>query len=323
MLHRATAILVLALLHLGLAACGSSDNPSKTRGDDAAPAERTRPLVVCTTPIVADLLREIGGERIEVVGLIQPGVDPHLWTPTRTDIITILEADAVALNGLMLEGRIGDSIARAESLNRPVLRVAQTISRDDLLTDHRRATYFDPHIWMDPILWGETAAPTAAFLARVAPAHADEFRARAEAFQRSAQELERECRLALAAIPYQSRLLVTAHDAFEYFGRRFDLKVRGIQGLSTESEASIADIEHLVAEISQKQIPSAFIETTVSDRTVRALVEGCKGVGHDLGIGEPLYSDSLGRLGSAEGTWIGMMRYNTRVIAESLTGSGR
>jgi manganese/zinc/iron transport system substrate-binding protein len=128
-------------------------------------------------------------------------------------------------------------------------------------------------------------------------------------------------RFALASIPRANRTLVSAHDAFEYYGRRFDIDVRGIQGLSTESEASIADIEQLVAEIVERKIPSAFIETTVSDRTVRALVEGCASIGHDLRIGDPLYSDSLGRLGTPEGTWAGMIRHNTRVIAESLGGT--
>jgi len=305
---------------LALSACGGPSEPAANAGAAAKPASGL-PVLVATTPIVADVVRSVVGTHAEVITLIGPGVDPHLWTPTRTDILQILDADAVFLNGLMLEGRIGDSIARVENMKRPVLRLAQTIDRSELLTDPRRASYFDPHIWMDPVLWGRTAAPVAELLAGLMPKHADEFRENARRYAAAADELARECALALASIPRANRTLVSAHDAFEYYGRRFDIDVRGIQGLSTESEASIADIEQLVAEIVERKIPSAFIETTVSDRTVRALVEGCASIGHDLRIGDPLYSDSLGRLGTPEGTWAGMIRHNTRVIAESLGGT--
>ena len=321
MLHRAAHPLVSLLLALiasfAATGCGGgSDRPAVP----GAPARETPglPLLVATTPMVADVVRNVAGPHAEVVALIGPGVDPHLWTPTRTDILRILDADAVFLNGLMLEGRVGDSIARVESAGRPVLRIAQALDKSELLTDPARSSYFDPHVWMDPLLWAKTAAPVARVLAELVPAHADAFFANARAFEAKAAALERECAAMLATIPRELRTLVSAHDAFEYYGRRFDLEVRGIQGLSTESEASIADIEQLVAEISQKRISAAFIETTVSDRTVRSLVEGCASLGHDLHIGDPLYSDSLGRPGTPEGTWEGMLRHNTRVIAENL-----
>jgi len=305
---------------VALASCGDGPTPAASAGATAKPASGL-PVIVATTPIVADVVRSVAGPHAEVVTLIGPGVDPHLWTPTRTDILQILDADAVFLNGLMLEGRIGDSIARVESMRRPVLRVAQTIDRKDLLTDPKRASYFDPHIWMDPVIWGQTAAPVAELLAGLMPSQAETFRENARQYKAAADAVATECARALSTIPRANRTLVSAHDAFEYYGRRFELDVRGIQGLSTESEASIADIEHLVAEITERRIPTAFIETTVSDRTVRALVEGCASIGHDLRIGEPLYSDSLGRPGTTEGTWIGMIRHNTRIIVESLGGS--
>jgi len=309
-----------AFLLACLAGCDGSTGPSANAGPGARPASGL-PTLVATTPMVADVVRSVVGPHAEVITLIGPGVDPHLWTPTRTDVLQILDADAVFINGLMLEGRIGDSIARVETMKRPVLRLAQTIDRKDLLTDPRRASYFDPHIWMDPVIWGRTAQPVAELLAGVMPRHADEFRENARRYASAANALAEECARALSTIPRANRTLISAHDAFEYYGRRFELDVRGIQGLSTESEASIADIEQLVAEISERRVPTAFVETTVSDRTVRALVEGCASIGHELRIGEALFSDSLGRPGTPEGTWMGMIRHNTRVIVTSLGGN--
>lgn len=306
------ATLVLAFV----AGCGDA---AQSRGAaDAQPVARTRPLLVCTTPMVADVVAHVAGDFAEVEALIGPGVDPHLWTPTRTDVLRILEADAVFLNGLTLEGRIGDSVARVENLGRPVLRIAQTIDRAELLTDARRASYFDPHIWMDPTLWGQTATPVATVLSTLMPEHKAAFEANAANYAARAATVQVACQDLLARIPEGRRELVSAHDAFHYFGRRFNLQVRAIQGLSTESEASIADVENLVAQLVARKIPTAFIETTVSDRTVRALVEGCASIGHQLKIGAPLYSDSLGNPGGPEGTWEGMMLHNARVIAESL-----
>jgi manganese/zinc/iron transport system substrate-binding protein len=303
-----------------LASCGGPSEPAANAGAGARPSSGL-PTLVATTPMVADVVRNVVGPHAEVITLIGPGVDPHLWTPTRTDVLQILDADAVFINGLMLEGRIGDSIARVETMKRPVLRIAQTVDRKELLTDPRRASYFDPHIWMDPVIWGRTALPVAELLAGVIPKHADEFRENARRYAEAADALAEECARALRTIPRTNRTLISAHDAFEYYGRRFELDVRGIQGLSTESEASIADIEQLVAEIVERRVPTAFVETTVSDRTVRALVEGCASIGHELRIGEALYSDSLGRPGTPEGTWLGMIRHNTRVIVGSLGGN--
>ena len=313
MLHR-LALTTLSLLATLLVACGGPAPSSAT----TAPKERERPLLVCTTPMVADVVRNVAGGHADVETLIAPGVDPHLWTPTRSDILRILEADAVFMNGLTLEGRVGDSISRAENQKRPVLRLAQSVDRTRLLVDAQRASYFDPHIWMDPTLWGETAQPVADLLAGLMPAHKADFDANAATYRARASELDAACARILSAIPRDLRELISAHDAFHYFGRRFELDVRAIQGLSTESEASIADLENLVANIAARKIPVAFIETTVSDRTVRALVEGCASIGHDLAIGAPLYSDSLGRLGTPEGTWEGMMLHNATVIADAL-----
>ena len=307
-------------LALALAACDGGAS-STTAAGDPRPA-RAKPLVVATTPMVGDIVRAIGGDRVDLVVLIAPGTDPHLWTPTRNEVLKVLEADAVFMNGLMLEGRAGESFARVELSGRPVVRVAETLAKSDLLTDQANPSHFDPHVWMDPVLWAKTAPAVRDTLAKIDPDGKDTFDKNLATFETDAAALDRDCALAINTIPFAQRTLVTAHDAFGYFGRRYGLAVRGIQGISTESEPSLGDIEDLVAKISDERVPAIFIETTVSDRTVRAVVDGCAARGHELKIGEALYSDSLGRAGSPEGTWTGMLRHNAKSIANALGGRG-
>lgn len=305
---------------LALTACDGGAS-STTAAGDPRPA-RAKPLVVATTPMVGDLVRAIGGERVELVVLIAPGTDPHLWTPTRNEVLQVLEADAVFMNGLMLEGRAGESFARVELSGRPVLRVAESLPKSDLLTDQANPSHFDPHVWMDPVLWAKTAPAVRDTLAKIDPDGKAAFDGNLAAFEAANAALDRDCSLAINTIPAAQRTLVTAHDAFGYFGRRYGLTVRGIQGISTESEPSLGDIEKLVAMICDERVPAIFVETTVSDRTVRAVVDGCAAKGHELKIGDALYSDSLGRAGSAEGTWAGMLRHNATSIANALGGRG-
>lgn len=315
-----TRLLAGFLAALSLAACGGGTS-STTAAGDPRPA-RDKPLVVATTPMVGDLVRAIGGDRVGLVVLIAPGSDPHLWTPTRSEVLQVLDADAVFMNGLMLEGRAGDSFARVELSGRPVVRVAETLAKSDLLTDQANPSHFDPHVWMDPVLWAKTAPAVRDALAKIDPDGKPAFDKNLATFEADAAALDRDCALAIDSIPAAQRTLVTAHDAFGYFGRRYGLAVRGIQGISTESEPSLGDIEALVGQIAEERIPAIFVETTVSDRTVRAVVDGCAAKGHELKVGEALYSDSLGRTGSPEGTWTGMLRHNAKSIANALGGRG-
>ena len=311
-----------AVILVFVAGCGgSSPQPTTTAGGDSRPA-REKLLSVCTTPMVGDVVRAVAGDRAEIVTLLGPGVDPHLWSPTRSDVLQILGADAVFLSGLMLEGRAGDSFARVGQSGRPVVRIAESLPKSDLLLDVANSSHFDPHVWMDPILWAKTATSVRDALSTIDPDGKDTFATNTAAFEAEAAKLDSACALAVGSIPFAQRMLVTAHDAFGYFGRRYGLEVRGIQGISTESEASIADIERLVNEICERRVPTVFVETTVTDRAVRALVEGCAARGHEVQIGDALYSDSLGRGGSPEGTWIGMVRHNANSIANGLGGRG-
>lgn len=318
--RRAAFRAIAALALAALSACGSGgDAPQTTAGGDPRP-ERERILVVCTTGIVGDLVRSVAGEHAEVVVLMAPGTDPHLWSPTRNDVLRILEADAVFMNGLLLEGRAGDAFARVETSGRPVVRLAESLPRGELLTDPENPSSFDPHIWMDPILWARTAPAAAAALSKAAPEHAAAFAENATRLAAACDALDREIRIELSAIPTPRRTLVTAHDAFRYFGRRYDLAVRGVQGVSTESEPSLAAIEALVAELSDAGIGAIFAESTVSDRSVRAIVDGCAARGHEVRVGEPLHSDALGPPASDAATWQGMLRHNAKAVAAGLGG---
>lgn len=303
-----------------LAACGSAnEQPTTTAAGDPRP-EREKPLVVCTTGMVGDLVRSVAGDHAEIVVLMAPGTDPHLWTPTRTDVLRILDADAVFMNGLLLEGRAGDAFARVETSGRPVVRLAESLDRRELLTDPANPSHFDPHVWMDPVLWAKTAPAVAVALTKVSPDHAKDFNAGATRIAAEADALDREIKIELAPIVAGQRLLVSAHDAFGYFGRRYDLEVRGLQGISTESEPSLAAIEALVDEMCEKSIPAIFGETTVSNRSLQAIVDGCAARDHEVRMGESLYSDSLGAASTAGATWAGMLRHNARSIAAGLGG---
>jgi manganese/zinc/iron transport system substrate-binding protein len=324
---RRHAVLLAATATLLPWGCGDgAARDGSPRGDRApvpgAPAreEPAKLLVVATTPMAGDLVRAVAGEHAEVVDLVPRGTDPHLWTPTRSDILRLLDADAVFLNGLLLEGRAGDAFGRVEASGRPVVRLAETLPRQDLLTDPANPSQFDPHVWMDPVLWAATAPAVADALASIAPAHREEFDRRAGRLAAEADELDAEIARMTGSIPVAFRTLVTAHDAFGYFGRRYGLEVRGVQGVSTESEASLAEVEALVAFLVEARIPAVFAETTVADRSVRAIVEGAAAAGHEVRLGEPLHSDSTGPAGSPEGTWTGMLRHNARAITRALGG---
>lgn len=326
-MRRRHAVLLVAsafVLPVGCGEGGTRDaSPRADREPVAGAPERTEPaklLLVATTPMVADAVRAIAGGHAEVVGLVAPGVDPHLWSPTRSDILRLLDADAVFLNGLLLEGRAGDAFGRVEASGRPVVRLAESLDKRELLLDPANPSHFDPHVWMDPVLWARTAPAIRDALATIDPAHRAEYEANCARFTDEAAALDADIARMASTIPPSWRTLVTAHDAFRYFGRRYGLEVLGIQGISTESEPSLADIERLVATVVERGIPAVFAETTVADRSARALVEGADAQGHDLALGAPLYSDSTGPASSPEGTWLGMLRHNAVAITRALGG---
>lgn len=312
----------LCLFSLGfLVGCG----PAMSDGDAGAGAadEKERIRVVATIGMIADVVRNVAGGQAEVEGMIGEGVDPHLYKPTRADVVTLSGADVVFYNGLLLEGKMTDVLVRVAGTGKPVRAVTESILEDSdyLLAVEDEPGYTDPHVWMDVQGWLRGVDVITETLAGHDPAHAAGYRERAAAYKKELEALDRYAKRATATIPEGRRVLVTAHDAFQYLGRAYGLEVRGIQGLSTESEAGVRDLEELIDFIVERGIPAVFVESSVADKNVRALVEGARSSGHDVKIGGELFSDAMGAPGTYEGTYIGMIDHNITTIVNALGGS--
>ncbi|MFM7135820.1 MAG: metal ABC transporter solute-binding protein, Zn/Mn family [Planctomycetota bacterium] len=250
---------------------------------------------MATTTVVADLVRQVGGDRVVVECLMTPGIDPHSYKATPRDADRLLRADLVVASGLHLEGRLAGLLERLAD-RVPFLAVADRLPDERLL--EADGDLPDPHVWFDATLWSQTAAPVADALAELDPAAAADYQAAAEAYAARLRDLDASLRQRIASIPEERRVLVTAPDAFRYFGRAYGIEVVGVQGTNTTSEAGLGDINRLVDLIVSRKIPAVFVETSVADRNVAALVEGAAARGHRLALGGRLYSDSLGEPGS-------------------------
>ena len=274
-----------------------------------------RPRVLCTTTVVADLVRQVAGDRVEVECLMPPGVDPHSYRATPRDADRLAGADLIVASGLRLEGKLADLLARFGQ-RVPVVAVADALPRDVLLEVGDDT--FDPHVWFDASLWASCAPVAAEALARVDPEGAAGHAARAAAYAARLADLDAAVRSRVAAVPADRRVLVTAHDAFRYFGRAYGLEVMGVQGTSTESEAGLGDVNRLVDLLVERRIPAVFVETSVADRNVAALVEGAAARGHAVSLGGRLYSDSLGGPGSGAETLEAALAANVEAIVTAL-----
>lgn len=275
--------------------------------------------VVATTGMIADTARAIGGDHVDVRALMGPGVDPHAYRQTRSDIVAMTRADLVLWHGLYLEAQMEEFF---EDLGRRriVVAVAEALPRNLLLAHEDYDNRFDPHVWMDPDLWRHVAAEIRDALAEVDPENAAFYLASAESFLTELDTVSAYAREALASVPEDSRVLLTAHDAFNYFGQAYGFEVLGIQGISTESEAGLVRIAELVDLLVARDIRAVFVESSVSDRNIRALIEGAAARGHEVRIGGELFSDAMGEPGSYEGTYIGMIDHNVTIITRSLGG---
>lgn len=276
--------------------------------------------VVCTVGMIADVARVIGGEEVSVTNIIGEGVDPHVYKPTASDVKTLQAADVIFYNGLHLEGKMGDILAKISEKGKPVYAVAEDVIKEgQLIKDEEGES--DPHLWMDVDLWSSVVVHVSKKMVENDGVNADLYNTNTRDLIKKMLELRTYSQTSLASIPAGQRELITAHDAFGYMERAYGLRVRGIQGISTESETGLKELEELINYIIEKKIPSVFVESSVNDKNVKALIEGAKARGHNLKIGGELFSDAMGAAGTYEGTYIGMIDHNVTVITNALGGT--
>jgi manganese/zinc/iron transport system substrate-binding protein len=278
--------------------------------------------VATTTTIVGDLVRSIAGPDADVVVLMGPGVDPHLYKASAGDVSRMASAQIIFYNGLHLEGKMTEVLAGINDRGVRTVAVGECIPEERLIPLTGFAGLHDPHVWFDVALWSQTVGCVADELSTNDPAHADGYRQRAAALADELTALDDEVRRRAAELPAERRVLVTAHDAFSYFGRAYGFEVRGLLGVSTASEAGTADVASLAAFIAERGIPAVFVETSVPPRFVQALREAVIARGSSVAIGGSLYSDSLGDPGTSAGTYEGTVRANVETIVTALAGSG-
>jgi len=284
------------------------------------PTEDGKLKVVCTVGMIADLAKVIGGDSVTTHSIIGSGADPHVYKHTAKDIKLLQAADVILYNGFHLEGKMGSILEKMKSKGKSVHAVAEAvIQKETLLKDEEGEE--DPHLWMDVSEWRKVAKHIFETLATTAPEHKKEMEANYNMLDLQLDELDHYARTCLQTIPENQRFLVTAHDAFGYMERAYGLQVRGVQGLSTESEAGLKDLEELILFIKEKSIPAVFIESSVNDKNIRALIEGAKAQGHAVTIGGELFSDAMGKTDTYEGTYLGMIDHNITTITNALGGT--
>lgn len=276
--------------------------------------------VVATTSMIADTARNIAGPLATVTSLMGPGIDPHLYKASPGDLRTLSNASLILHNGLHLEGKMADALGKLGA-RKPVVAVADQIAPEKLRTISNDGATYDPHVWFDVTLWIECADAIRAALSKHDARHTNEYTQRFQSYRDALVQLDAWIRERMSSIASPNRVLITAHDAFGYFGRAYGLEVLAIQGVSTESEASLRSINELVTVIVERKIPAVFIENTLSPKAIEALVEGAKARGHTVRIGGQLLGDSLGDPGTPQESYIGTVRYNVETIVAALSHS--
>ncbi len=306
-------LLLSVFFILLLAACSQGDRPES---DDLA----DRPIrVMATTSMIGDVIQNVGGERVEVASLMGPGVDPHLYKASEGDINRLSSADVIFYNGLHLEAKMGEVLEQMGGRMKTVA-VSSGIDESQLLTPPEFKGAYDPHIWFDVTLWMNTVHVIKNTLIEMDPGSADFYRANADKYLAELEQLNQYVKEQATRLPEEKRVLITAHDAYNYFGRAYGFNVRGLQGISTASEAGTEDVQALADFIVERQIPAIFIESSVPVRTIEAVQAAAKSRGFEVAIGGQLFSDAMGDKGTEAGTYIGMVRHNIDTIVNALAG---
>lgn len=300
-------VTVFAVIILVLSGCRSSEN-NKGNG---------KLKVVTTTGMLYDAVVNIGKEKVDASALMGPGVDPHLYKATQGDLSKLREADVVIYNGLLLEGKMGDILQKL-GRSKPVYAAAESVPKNRLRSSQQYQNAYDPHIWFDVSLWKLAVGHIADILQKEDTSNAGFYAKNAEAYLQQLDSLHNYTLNKIREIPRSQRILVTAHDAFGYFGAAYDIRVEGLQGISTVSDFGLRDISQITDMIIQNKVKAIFVETSVSDKAIKAVVTGAQEKGHQVVIGGNLYSDAMGPIGTYEGTYLGMVKSNVETIVEAL-----
>jgi manganese/zinc/iron transport system substrate-binding protein len=314
MKRRLTILLALTGIGWILSGCGEIEQATGT-GPKEYPYQ-----ITTTVGMISDITRHVAGQHAVVEGIVREGVDPHLYAASINDVKAFYAADVIFYNGMMLEGKMSDILVRV-GRNKPVHAVTEAIQQEAGYVIMDESKHYDPHVWNDVAGWMKAVEVVRNVLQEYDPAHRTDYSRNAEAYLEKLKQLDAYAKEVLGSIPEKRRVLITAHDAFGYMARAYGLKVRGIQGLSTEAEAGLRDVELLVEFLVEHKIPAVFVESSVSHKSIEALIEGAGAKGHKVEVGGQLFSDSMGRSGTPEGTYIGMVDHNVTTIARALGGS--
>lgn len=311
--HNTNITFIIEALFIGgmvflLSACGTKDSGAAKSG---------KLKIVTTTGMIEDAVEHVAGNHAEVISLMGPGVDPHLYKATQGDLQKLTDADVVFYNGLHLEGKMGEVLEKLGK-TKPVIAISNEIPDSLLRAIPGFQGTHDPHIWFDVELWEYAVKSVSDFLQKHDTANAVDYRNNGNRYTAQLDSLHAAVKTAVLEIPEEQRVLITAHDAFGYFGDAYNVHVRGLQGISTVSEFGLRDVTELVNFIISRKIKAIFVETSVSKKSIEAVVEGCRDKGWDVKIGGSLYSDAMGPGGTPEGNYVGMVSANVRTIVEAL-----
>ena len=309
-------LLALTIM-MAITACGgtSAENSNNSANISERPVN-----VVTTTGMITDIVQNVGGDRVAVTGLMGPGIDPHLYKASAGDVNSLQEADIVFYNGLHLEAQMGEVLEQMSGINVVTVPVAEGIDPEQLLSPPEFEGNYDPHVWFNVPFWMEATRAVEEALIELDPEHAATYTANAEAYLAELEALDAYVSEQAARVPEAQRVLIMAHDAFNYFGQAYDFEVRGLQGISTAAEASTADVQELARFIAERQIPAIFVESSVPPRTIEAVQAAVQAQGFAVQIGGELFSDAMGSAGTPEGTYQGMVRHNIDTIVGALLG---
>lgn len=305
-LGRLATVFIAMVSLLALNSCDSQTEPANNKL-----------TIVATTGMIGDALRIIAGDSATVISLMGPGVDPHLYKPTQRDIQALSDADIIFYNGLHLEGKMGE-IMHQMAESKSVVAISDGIDVSELHENENFQGNYDPHIWFNTRIWIEAVKHAETKLVAEDPKNSTYYHENATTYLDNLTKLDEWVQAQMQLIPDSQRVLITAHDAFGYFGSEYGAEVRGLQGLSTAAEYGLKDVTNLVDFIVGRSIKSVFIESSVSDKSLRAVIEGCAAKGHTVRIGGTLFSDAMGEVGTEEGTYIGMVKHNVNTIVDAL-----